>query len=216
VTGVKVRITTLLSLTGVFVAGSAAALVNTQVLSSTALRKSTASEISVADTQAPTSATVSTEVANKFASLAPNLAPAPAQTTFDVAPAGTVVLDSTGGVLTIVAVNPAAGWAVAESGVADGKAEVKLQSATQLVEFTASLVAGQIITATEITDLAAPSVSPPSRPATSSGTPKPTQTSVPARHEQSGKTDNGGNDHHSGSGSGSGSCSGSGGGGEDD
>ena len=150
----KVRITTLLSLTGVLVAGSAAALVNTQVLSSTALRKSTASEISVADTQSPASATVGTEVSNKFAQLAPNLAPKAAQTTFDVSPAGTVVLDATNGVLTIVSATPAsADWTVAGSEVDEGQVEVKFQSATQLVEFKASLVAGQIVTSLETTDL---------------------------------------------------------------
>jgi uncharacterized membrane protein YgcG len=150
----KVRITTLLSLTGVLVAGSAAALVNTQVLSSTALRKSTASEISVADTQSPTTATAGTEVANKFAQLAPNLAPKAAQTTFDVSPAGTVVLDATNGVLSIVSVTPAsADWTVAGSEAEEGQVEVKFQSATQLVEFKASLVAGQIVTTVETTDL---------------------------------------------------------------
>jgi hypothetical protein len=197
----KVRITTLLSLTGVFVAGSAAALVNTQVLSSTALRKSTASEISVADTQPPTAATAGTVVSNKFAPLAPSLAPTAPQTTFDVAPAGTVVLDSTGGELSIVAVNPAAGWTVAQADVEDGKAEVKLQSATQLVEFTASIVAGQIVTSLDTTDLSAPSVSHPTH-STVSGTPTTTKEPVHTHHDQSGKTDGGGNENHSGGGGG--------------
>jgi len=205
----KVRITTLLSLTGVLVAGSAAALVNTQVLSSTELRKSTASEISVADTQPPTSATASTEVANKFAPLAPSLAPPAPRATFDVAPAGTVVLDSTGGVLTIVAVNPSEGWGVAESGVVDGKVEVKFQSATQLVEFTASLVAGQVVTSTETTDLRATTVSSPTH-STVSGTPKHTTEPLPASPNRHGKTEGGknGSDGRSGSSNG--------GGGEDD
>jgi hypothetical protein len=208
----KVRITTLLSLTGVFVAGSAAALVNTQVLSSTALRKSTASEISVADTQPPTSSTAGTAVDNKFAPLAPNLVPTAPQTTFDVAPAGTVVLDSTGGVLTIVAVNPAAGWAVAQSDVEDGKVEVKLQSATQLVEFTASLIAGQIVTTLDAADLTATSVNPPTH-STVSGTPTSTNEPLPVHRAKSGKADGGGSETHSGGGSGGG---GGGGGGEDD
>jgi hypothetical protein len=159
----KVRITTLLSLTGVLVAGSAAALVNTQVLSSSALRKSTASEISVADTQSPTSATSATtagtsgEVANKFAQLAPVITASPAQTTFDVPPAGKVTLDVTNGVLSIVSVTPSANWTVGGSEADEGHVDVTFQSATQLVEFKASLVAGQIVTSVESTDLTTPS-----------------------------------------------------------
>jgi hypothetical protein len=197
----KVRITTLLSLTGVLVAGSAAALVNTQVLSSTALRKSTASEISVADSQSPASGTVGTEVANKFAPLAPNLAPLAAQTTFDVSPAGTVVLDATGGVLSIVSVTPSgADWTVAGSEAEEGQVEVKFQSATQLVEFKASLVAGQIVTSVETTDLTTTSVG---------GT---THTSV-SGHDSDDQNET----HHSGqTGGKTGSHEQSGGGGEDD
>jgi hypothetical protein len=192
----KVRITTLLSLTGVLVAGSAAALVNTQVLSSTALRKSTASEISVADTQSPTPATAATEVANKFAQLAPNLAPKAAQTTFDVSPAGTVVLDATNGVLSIVSVTPAsADWTVAGSEAEEGQVEVKFQSATQLVAFKASLVAGQIVTTVETTDLTSTSVN---------GT---TQTSVGGDD-----SDDQNETHHNGGKSGGGEHSGGGGG----
>ncbi len=194
----KVRITTLLSLTGVLVAGSAAALVNTQVLSSTALRKSTASEISVADTQSPTPATLSTEVANKFAPLAPNLAPQAAQTTFDVSPAGTVVLDATGGVLSIVSVTPSgADWTVAGSEDEEGQVEVKFQSATQLVEFKASIVGGQIVTSVETTDLTTTSVG---------GT---THTSVSGGNDADDQSET----HHSGK---TGSHDKSGGGGEDD
>jgi len=156
----KVRITTLLSLTGVLVAGSAAALVNTQVLSSTALRKSTASEISVADSQSPTSATTGTVAANKFAQLAPSLTPTAGQTTFDVSPAGSVVLDVTNGVLSIVSVTPSgADWTVAGSEAEENQVEVKFQSATTLVEFKASLVAGQIVTSVESTDLTTTTVS---------------------------------------------------------
>jgi hypothetical protein len=198
----KVRITTLLSLTGVLVAGSAAALVNTQVLSSTALRKSTASEISVADTQSPTSATAGAQVSNKFAQLVPSLAPTPAQTTFDVSPAGTVVLDATGDVLTIVSVTPSgADWTVAGSEAEEGQVEVKFQSATQLVEFKASLVAGQIVTSVETTDL--------------------TTTSVTATHTSVGGDDSDDdNEVHQSGGQNSGKTGGSrehaGGGGEDD
>jgi uncharacterized membrane protein YgcG len=159
----KVRITTLLSLTGVLVAGSAAALVNTQVLSSSALRKSTASEISVADTQSPsssssaTSPTTSSEVANKFAQLAPIITASASQTTFDVLPSGKVTLDVTNGVLSIVSVTPSADWTVGGSEAEEGHVDVKFQSATQLVEFKASLVAGQIVTSVESTDLTTPS-----------------------------------------------------------
>jgi hypothetical protein len=197
----KVRITTLLSLTGVLVAGSAAALVNTQVLSSTALRKSTASEISVADTQPPVVPTTGTEVANKFAPLAPNLVPKAATTTFDAAPGGTVVLSSSGGVLTIVSANPAdASWAVAQSEVEEGQVEVKFQSATQIVEFKASLVAGQIVTTTEVTDVTAPSVTRPTR-STVSGIPKVSKQPERPHHDQGGKNDGSGDNHSGGSGS---------------
>jgi uncharacterized membrane protein YgcG len=155
----KARITTLLSLTGVLVAGSAAALVNTQVLQSSALRKSNASEISVADTQPP-SPTTGTQVANKFAQLGPSLVPTGTQTTYAVGTACTVVLDNTNGVLSIVSVTPAsADWQVGESESDDDHIDVKCQSATQLIEFKASIVAGEIVTSVETTDLTTTSVS---------------------------------------------------------
>ncbi len=149
----KARITTLLSLTGVLVAGSAAALVNTQVLQGTSTHKSTASEISVAD---QSSSSAATSVTNKFAQVAPVvLAPVvSSQSAFQIGTAGSVVLDTAGGVLTIVSVTPASGWTVVGSENSDDMdAEIILQSDTTRIEFKATLSDGQIVTSVESTDL---------------------------------------------------------------
>lgn len=149
----KARITTVLSLTGVLVAGSAAALVNTQVLQGTSTHKSTASEISVAD---QSSSSAATSVTNKFAQVAPVvLAPVvSSQSAFQIGTAGSVVLDTAGGVLTIVSVTPASGWTVVGSENSDDMdAEIILQSDTTRIEFKATLSDGQIVTSVESTDL---------------------------------------------------------------
>lgn len=149
----KARITTVLSLTGVLVAGSAAALVNTQVLQGTSTHKSTASEISVAD---QSSSSAATSVTNKFAQVAPVvLAPVvSSQSAFQIGTAGSVVLDTAGGVLTIVSVTPAAGWTVVGSENSDDMdVEIILQSDTTRIEFKATLSDGQIVTSVESTDL---------------------------------------------------------------
>lgn len=152
---VKARITTLLSLTGVLVAGSAAALVNTQVLQSTSPKKSTATEITVVDSQSPGSPS-SSAVPNKFDQLAPVvLAPAVTNQSFQVGEAGVVVLGTVGGVLKVVAVTPAAGWVLASAESSDPlHVEVKLQSATTLLQFKAALAGSTITPSVESSDIA--------------------------------------------------------------
>ena len=149
--GMKARLTTLLSLTGVLVAGSAAALVNTQVLQGTSQNKSTASEISVTDTKSDPSKAV-----DKFGQLAPAIVSPSVSTQFSyrVGEAGLVVLDTAGGVLTIVSTTPNAEWSTVGSENRDPlHVDIKLQSATVLIEFTATLSSGQITTSVESTDL---------------------------------------------------------------
>jgi hypothetical protein len=152
----KARITTVLSLTGVLVAGSAAALVNTQVLQSSTTKSTASAEVSI-DNQPESVSTVSTtpsvsvSVPNKLESIAGvavTLASTPVSTQqqYAVGESGTVVLDTANGVLTIVGIYPNAGWGVLEHKNSDPLSiEIKFQSATTLVEFEANVLMGVVV-----------------------------------------------------------------------
>lgn len=139
----KLRITTILSLVGVLGAGSAAALVNTQVLQKTDA-KSSGNVMVASQANSDTSAGIAptAEVTKINSNVLTST-----QAMYQIGDAGFVTLDTTGNVLTVVSATPNSGWTVisAESaGSAD--IEVKLQSATTLVEFKANLDAAGVIT----------------------------------------------------------------------
>jgi hypothetical protein len=158
----KSTIATTLSLAGVLVAGSAAALVNTHVLSG----GSSPSSFVVA--AAPAAAPVVNAVADPVAAttVAPAALPpvtvpaaaaaaaaAPTQAMYRVGGSGTVTLDTAGDVLKIVNVAPADGWSVTKSELNDSlNAEVRLRSAAGEVEFHANLLFGVVTPSVSLHD----------------------------------------------------------------
>jgi hypothetical protein len=158
----KARLTTMLSLTGVLVAGSAAALVNTQVLGNPTPRTQIASEITAVLTLPVDSATTvettvaapptseATESTEETVKTVPGTTGA--KSAFEVDGAGVVTLDTTGGVLRIVGAKPAAGWTVTETRQVDPlHVKVTLQSLQTKVEFSANLLFDKITTSVEAT-----------------------------------------------------------------
>ncbi|MCE9621962.1 MAG: hypothetical protein K8R99_06430 [Actinomycetia bacterium] len=158
----KGRITTTLSLAGVLVAGSAAAMVNTQVLQNTESKSS--GEVAVASTNPANTPTAEPVVVapgtgeaingnvltnTEVTKIQSNILTA-TQAMYQVGDAGLVTLDTSGNVLTVVSVAPSAGWTLVKaesSGPVD--IEVKLQNGTTIVEFRAHLQAGVITTSVE-------------------------------------------------------------------
>ena len=154
----KGRITTVLSLAGVLAAGSAAAMVNTQVLQNTESSSSGQVATGSSDNSDPTTpvtvATGDTVTENSVTGSAvtkiKSSVVSATQAMYQVGDAGLVTLDTAGDVLTVVSVTPNAGWTVvkAESYSAND-IEVKLQSGNTLVEFKANLQLGVITTSVE-------------------------------------------------------------------
>lgn len=174
---VKARIATLLSLTGVLVAGSAAALVNSQVLSASdnvwasdpmitlAVDSTTASTAATTDSSAPVLPTAAA-------------ASAPVQPVYQVGDAALITLDTSGGVLTVASVTPGTGWAVVGSrSIGATDIEVQLQGGNSLVAFRAKLALGVVITSVEVVEPPA-TRSDPSVATTHSGAPGTTSAQV--------------------------------------
>lgn len=159
----KTRITAALSLAGVLVAGSAAALVNTQVLSNSSPAGDGGGQV-VTTTQAPLGSTTLPVVTTVPAATVPVAPSAVAtQAAYQIGTAGVVTLDTAGQVLTIVGVSPAAGWTVVKSEQGDAfHVEVAFQQGNLLVEFHANYLFGVVGTAVESKDLAAPASTTPS------------------------------------------------------
>lgn len=161
----KTKIAMVISIAGVLVAGSAAALVNTQVLGGST---SAASPL-VIDSGSPardispvTVATTATTPVRVAAAtpvpVAPAVAAAPTQAVYAIGDAGTVTLDTAGDMLTIVAVTPTDPWIVTKSETQDSTdVEVRFQNGTTEVEFHANLLFGVVTTAVESHDSAATS-----------------------------------------------------------
>jgi hypothetical protein len=155
-----------LSLAGVLVAGSAAALVNTQVLGGGA---SESADVADAASPLPTTApivvstpavTTPVTAAPAAESPAPVAAPATAPAVYAVGDSGTVTLDTAGDQLTIAAVTPADGWTVTKSETQDPtNVEVKFQSGAVEVEFHANLLFGVVTTSVDVHDQSATSSS---------------------------------------------------------
>jgi hypothetical protein len=135
----KTGVATLLSLAGVLVAGSAAALVNARVLQASDPVAGSAAE-------SITTGSIVTQ---------PGTVPEPSatQALYRVGDAGTVLLDTGGGVLTVVAVTPAAQWAVVIVESTGDQVSVVLRSETHIATFTASLVGGVVATDVDIDEL---------------------------------------------------------------
>jgi hypothetical protein len=156
----KARLTTVLSLGGVLFAGSAAALVNTEVLRSSGSSGGFGSEISVAvSTPSKIDGAVATTVAAtgdvSTTQVAGSVAPAASQAVYQIGEAGLVTLDTAGDVLTVVSAVPSPGWAVVAVENDDASnIEVTLQSGTALVEFRANLLFGVVGTSVESSTLA--------------------------------------------------------------
>ena len=156
----KARLATLLSLTGVLVAGSAAALVNSQVLraSDNVWVSDPLITLVIDSTAAPSTAVppvVSSEVPTEVAE------PAPASPVYQVGDAALVTLHTAGGVLTVQSVVPGENWAVVATRSIDAtNIEVQLQRDSSVVVFGANLALGVVVTSVEVVEPAAPSDTP--------------------------------------------------------
>jgi hypothetical protein len=180
----KSNVAVALSVAGVLAAGTAAALVNTQVLSGSesAPASAAAAEIVLPTTTLPGAPVVVGDATSTTAA-SPAAAPtstAGASTAFDgkaqstaaatgtqavyeIGTSGTVTLDSAGGVLRVVAIEPAAGWAVrANEQRSDQRIHVTFASGSIEVDFDADLVLGVVGTSVASRDLSAPATTLPS------------------------------------------------------
>jgi hypothetical protein len=135
--------------------------VNTQVLDSNAATSPPAVNDAVQVEQTVTTITVPATVATPVVTagtVAPGTPPTAAvlpvtQAIYAVGDSGTVTLDTTGDVLTIVGVVPAAGWTVTKSEAHDAtNVEVKFQKGTIEVQFDANLLFGVVTPAVETND----------------------------------------------------------------
>ena len=159
----KTRIAMMISIAGVLVAGSAAALVNTQVLggstapSGLAVDAAAPSERTVPPTTGATAAPVPTNsvvtTVPVVAPAQPAVAPASTQAIYEIGTSGSVTLDTAGDVLTVVSVTPADGWVVTKSENQDAtNVEIKLQSGSFEAQFHANLLFGVVTTSIESGD----------------------------------------------------------------
>lgn len=161
----KTKAAMMISVAGVLVAGSAAALVNTQVLDSSAtpaLRSIDAAQ-QTQQTQptqqtAPTVTTAPvlptpTVTQPAVVTTLPAATPSATQVAYAIGSAGTVTLDTAGDVLIIVAVTPAEGWTVTKSESADAiNVEIRLEAGDQKAEFHANLLFGVVTVSTQTED----------------------------------------------------------------
>ena len=159
----KPKIAMVISIAGVLVAGSAAALVNTQVLggSTSAASPLVIDNASPAQDVSPvtvvTTATTPVAVA-PITPAASAAAPVATQAVYAIGEAGTVTLDTAGDMLTIVAVTPTDPWIVTKSETQDSTdVEVRFQNGTTEIEFHANLLFGVVTTAVESHDSSATS-----------------------------------------------------------
>jgi hypothetical protein len=165
----KARIATIISLAGVFAAGTAAALVNTQVLGGSSSPSPLVAEAAAApeaqqtalNITVPASTTaIATPVVETLpaagAAAAPAV-PASTQAMYAIGDSGTVTLDTVGDKLTIVAVAPADGWTVTASDTSDDalNATISFQADGTEVQFHANLSFGVVTTAVEAQDVSA-------------------------------------------------------------
>lgn len=148
----QTRLTAVLSLTGVLVAGSAAALVNTQVLRHTggesALSADPAIDVSTGIPVVSLSPTVATQPVGTIGANGSSTTNAVA---YEVGVAGIVVLDSDGTAMTIVSIEPAAGWSVTQNHQETiTHAHIEFQSGNTVVSFEANLLFGVVGTSVQM------------------------------------------------------------------
>ena len=161
----KARITTVLSLTGVLVAGSAAALVNTQVLHGSAVPARSGNKVTIALDKFANVVDQDVPAVLGETTLAPAPTPQPpdpalaaaavtTQAIYQIDDAGLVTVDTAGDVLTLVAAVPNPDWSVVKAQSVDAyNVEVQFQMGTTLVEFRANLLFGVVGTAVVTTSL---------------------------------------------------------------
>ena len=178
----KTKIAAALSLAGVLVAGSAAALVNTQVLQSNTDDAMTVPALAApagllvttttgVETSLPVDATSTTvlggapstsvdstvPVSSLPVGTTPTAGATPTQAVYRIGDAGTVTLDTAGDRLTVVATAPGAGWQV---GKVEQRSpldiEIHFRSATVELEFKANLLFGVVSTSVESRTIGAP------------------------------------------------------------
>ena len=168
----KTKIATVLSLVGVLGAGSAAALVNTQILdngptqsgaSAAVLPEPSSIDLNVPEMTLDTlpfstvtttdPMTTSPETTMPTVTLPPAALASGLLTAFNVGDAGVVTVDVIDGRLVLVSAEPKAGWTLSkaeddsneDSDTLENEVEVEFMSASVLVEFEAHLVDGQIV-----------------------------------------------------------------------
>jgi len=162
----------LISVAGILVAGSAAALVNTQVLggstapSGLAIDAASQGEESSSTTFESTSTTAATAPTTTVLGSPVGIPPqstsvsASTQAVYEIGTSGSVTLDTAGDVLTIVGVTPADGWIITKSELQDAtNAEIRLQSGTIEAEFHANLLFGVVTTSVKSNDSSSTSIS---------------------------------------------------------
>ncbi|MEN9504200.1 MAG: hypothetical protein RI958_126 [Actinomycetota bacterium] len=149
----KTRVAAVLSIAGVLVAGSAAAMVNTQVLHGSAGAQTlpATSPTSTTTAVAAAASTVPASTVAPSSSLGASSTTAPStQAIYKVGDSGTVTLDTVGDVLTIVSVEPGLGWRVDEAEVENAlEVEITFESDTLEVTFRAALLFGVVTTSVE-------------------------------------------------------------------
>jgi hypothetical protein len=180
----KTKIAAALSLAGVLVAGSAAALVNTQVLQNNTDDATTVpaladpagllvttTTVAGVETSLPVDATSTTVLGGAPSTSVDSTAPVsslpvgttptagatPTQAVYRIGDAGTVTLDTAGDRLTVVATAPGTGWQV---GKVEQRSpldiEIHFRSATVELEFKANLLFGVVSTSVESRAIGAP------------------------------------------------------------
>jgi hypothetical protein len=212
---VKTSVATAISLVAVLGAGSAAALVNTDILdsgssapaASAALAPPTTSgsdtalvdEVNAALEGFASTGATSTQgepSSDSVPAAGSSVAPASsaplvqaAPTTFDVGDAGSVVVDLENGRLTIVSASADTGWTVTKTEEASSGDEVEVwyETATARVMFTAELEDGRIVPRVDAKALGSNGDHPATQPV-------PSATPTVTRHDDDGEYDDGEHD----------------------
>jgi hypothetical protein len=163
---VKKQVAAALSIAGVLVTGSAAAMVNSQVLQSNPPTASAAAATTSTPASTPTlgaelvgmtATTVPTTTQPVDTSTTVASAPAAGLAVYQVGDAGTVTLDASGDELVVVSAVANPGWTTSEVRHDGDDLTVKVEfvSATTKVEFRANLLFGVVSTSVESENLAA-------------------------------------------------------------
>lgn len=146
----KARLTSVISLAGVLVAGSAAALVNTQVLQSSGPSRSNQVVNLSTTTTVAAGPVVGTAVTDSTLVITGAPTEGATQADYRIGDAGVVTLDTAGEVLSIVSVTPSSGWIVVDAEQEDNlHVEVGFRSGNVIVEFHASYLFGVVVTSVE-------------------------------------------------------------------